>query len=56
MAPSRVRRRSISTMSAPRATAAAKAGSVFSRWPTGSPRWAMATTVTAPVCAYAPPA
>ena len=43
MAPSRVRRRSISTMSAPRAAAAAKAGSVFSRWPTGSPRWAMAT-------------
>ena len=42
MAPSRVQRRSISTMSAPRATAAAKAGNVFSRWPTGSPRWAMA--------------
>ena len=56
MAPSRVRRRSISIMSAPRAAAAAKAGSVFSRCPTGSPRWAMAATVTAPVCAYAPPA
>ena len=56
MAPSRVRRRSISIMSAPSAAAAAKAGSVFSRCPTGSPRWAIAATVTAPVCAYAPPA
>ncbi len=33
IAPSRVRRRSSSSMSAPWATAAAKAGSVFSRWP-----------------------
>ena len=49
MAPSRVRRRSISTQSAPSATAAAKAGSVFSRWPTGSPRWAMAAAVTRPL-------
>ena len=47
IAPSRVRRRSSSTMSAPSATAAAKAGSVFSRWPTGSPRWAMAATLRA---------
>ena len=44
ISPSRVRRRSISTMSAPRATADANAGSVFSRWRTGSPRWAMAVT------------
>jgi len=56
MAPSRVRRRSISTMSAPASAAASKAGNVFSRWPTGSPRWAMAVTVTAPLGAYAPPA
>ena len=43
---SRVRRRSSSTMSAPSATAAANAGRVFSRSRTGSPRCAMAVTLT----------
>ena len=47
--PSRVRRRSSSTMSAPWCTAASNAGIVFSRWPTGSPRWAMAMVTTVPL-------